>query len=45
MNIWNQLRPLFINEDYVDGGVDVEDMKLLSNTIKFLPRTILNQKR
>lgn len=41
-NIWNQLRPLFINEDYVDGGVDVEDMKLLSNTIKFLPRTILN---
>jgi hypothetical protein len=42
VNIWNQLRPLFINEDYVDGGVDVEDMKLLSNTIKFLPRTILN---
>jgi len=41
-NIWNQLRPLFINEDYVDGGVDIEDMKLLSNTIKFLPRTILN---
>ena len=42
VNIWNQLRPLFINEDYVDGGVDVEDMKLLSNTIKVLPKTILN---
>lgn len=42
VNIWNQLRPLFINEDYVDGGVDLEDMKLLSKTIKFLPKTILN---
>ena len=42
VDIWNRLRPLFINEDYVDGGVDVEDMKLLSNTIKFLPKTILN---
>ena len=42
LDIWNQLRPLFINEDYVDGGVDVEDMKLLSKTIKFLPKTILN---
>ena len=42
VDIWNRLRPLFINEDYVDGGVDVDDMKLLSNTIKFLPRTILN---
>ena len=42
INIWNQLRPLFVNEDYVDGGVDVDDMKLLSKTIQFLPRTILN---
>lgn len=42
VDIWHRLRPLFINEDYVDGGVDVEDMKLLSNTIKFLPKTILN---
>ena len=42
VDIWNRLRPLFINEDYVDGGVDVDDMKLLSNTIKFLPKTILN---
>ena len=42
VDIWNQLRPLFINEDYVDGGVDLEDMKLLSKTIKFLPKTILN---
>jgi hypothetical protein len=42
INIWNQLRPLFINEDYVDGGIDVEDMKLLSKTIQFLPKTILN---
>jgi len=42
VDIWNQLRPLFVNEDYVDGGVDVEDMKLLSSTIQFLPKTILN---
>lgn len=42
IDIWNKLRPLFINEDYVDGGVDVEDMKLLSSTIQFLPKTILN---
>ena len=42
IDVWNKLRPLFINEDYVDGGVDVEDMKLLSSTIQFLPKTILN---
>jgi hypothetical protein len=42
VDIWNKLRPLFINEDYVDGGIDVEDMKLLSKTIQFLPKTILN---
>ena len=42
VDIWNKLRPLFISEDYVDGGVDVEDMKLLSNTIQFLPKTIIN---
>ena len=42
VDIWNRLRPLFINEDYVDGGVDVDDMRLLSNTIKFLPKTVLN---
>jgi hypothetical protein len=42
VDIWHRLRPLFINEDYVDGGVDVDDMRLLSNTIKFLPKTILN---
>lgn len=42
IDIWNQLRPLFINEDYVDGGINVEDMKLLSKTIQFLPKTIIN---
>lgn len=42
IHIWNQLKPLFVCEDYVDGGVDVNDMKLLSKTIQFLPRTILN---
>jgi hypothetical protein len=39
--VWSLLKPLFINENYVDGG-DIEDIKFLSRVIKYVPRTITN---
>lgn len=37
--IWLSLKPLFVNEDYIDG-VNKEDINLLSRVIKYMPRTI-----
>lgn len=42
VNIWNHLKPLFTNTNYVDGKVDLQDIELLSKIIKHLPKTIIN---